>query len=139
MFMAMLPFIGVFFRKIHVWYHSKINHKEHKAKGPVIKYIKLGPMRDVVDILKNPPKFNPPPVLFDELQKATAEVQDACQEMIERCSAFDMQKGAEAYACGKFQSCNPYPYGTAPYSNWSEGWEFASKVDREKEDDGDWS
>ena len=29
MFMAMLPFIGAFFRKLHVWWHNKFNHKCH--------------------------------------------------------------------------------------------------------------
>jgi hypothetical protein len=29
MIMMMIPFIGYFFNKIHVWYHEKINHKCH--------------------------------------------------------------------------------------------------------------
>lgn len=29
MIMAMVPFIGIFFKRLHVWYHSKFNHKEH--------------------------------------------------------------------------------------------------------------
>jgi len=28
--MAMLPFIGIFFRRIHHWYHQKISHKCHE-------------------------------------------------------------------------------------------------------------
>jgi hypothetical protein len=28
--LAMLPFIGVFFRRIHDWYHLKFGHKCHK-------------------------------------------------------------------------------------------------------------
>jgi hypothetical protein len=55
MFMAMLPFIGVFFRKIHVWWHSKFKHKEHEKV----------------------------PYLIDELQKCSPEVQDACIKMVE--------------------------------------------------------
>jgi hypothetical protein len=27
--MAMLPFIGVFFQRVHVWWHTKIAHKCH--------------------------------------------------------------------------------------------------------------
>lgn len=30
MIMAMLPFIGNFFRKIHTWYHTKFKHHHHK-------------------------------------------------------------------------------------------------------------
>jgi len=30
MIMAMVPFIGVAFRKVHTWYHSKFNHKCHE-------------------------------------------------------------------------------------------------------------
>lgn len=30
MVMAMIPFIGAFFRRIHVWYHVKFNHSCHK-------------------------------------------------------------------------------------------------------------
>jgi hypothetical protein len=29
MIMAMLPFIGVFFRRVHAWWHSKFNHQCH--------------------------------------------------------------------------------------------------------------
>lgn len=29
MLMAMIPFIGIFFRRLHVWWHSKFNHKCH--------------------------------------------------------------------------------------------------------------
>lgn len=27
--MAMLPFIGYYFRKAHLWYHAKFHHKCH--------------------------------------------------------------------------------------------------------------
>jgi hypothetical protein len=30
MIMAMIPFIGVAFRKLHVWYHTKFGHKCHE-------------------------------------------------------------------------------------------------------------
>lgn len=30
MFMAMIPFVGMFFRKIHAWWHQKFNHKCHQ-------------------------------------------------------------------------------------------------------------
>lgn len=30
MFMAMFPFIGFYFRKVHAWYHAKFNHKCHE-------------------------------------------------------------------------------------------------------------
>ena len=29
MIMAMIPFIGVFFRKCHAWWHSKFSHQCH--------------------------------------------------------------------------------------------------------------
>lgn len=29
MFMAMIPFIGVFFRKCHLWWHNKFQHTAH--------------------------------------------------------------------------------------------------------------
>jgi len=29
MIMAMIPFIGIFFRKCHAWWHSKFNHQCH--------------------------------------------------------------------------------------------------------------
>ena len=29
-FMALFPFIGYFFAKLHVWWHEKFNHKCHK-------------------------------------------------------------------------------------------------------------
>jgi len=29
MIMAMLPFIGVFFRRVHAWWHGKFNHRCH--------------------------------------------------------------------------------------------------------------
>jgi hypothetical protein len=28
--MAMIPFIGMFFRRLHVWWHSKFHHKCHE-------------------------------------------------------------------------------------------------------------
>lgn len=28
--MAMLPFIGMFFRRIHTWWHTKFSHKCHE-------------------------------------------------------------------------------------------------------------
>ena len=27
--MAMIPFIGIFFRKVHAWWHAKFNHPPH--------------------------------------------------------------------------------------------------------------
>lgn len=30
MFLAVIPFIGAFFRKIHNWYHVKFKHKCHE-------------------------------------------------------------------------------------------------------------
>lgn len=30
MLMAMIPFIGIFFRKVHAWWHAKFNHKCHE-------------------------------------------------------------------------------------------------------------
>jgi len=30
MIMAMVPFIGVAFRRVHAWYHLKFGHKCHK-------------------------------------------------------------------------------------------------------------
>jgi len=30
MFMAMFPFIGVIFARIHMWYHNKFTHKCHE-------------------------------------------------------------------------------------------------------------
>jgi hypothetical protein len=27
--LLMIPFIGVVFKKLHAWYHTKIKHKEH--------------------------------------------------------------------------------------------------------------
>lgn len=27
--MAAIPFIGVLFRRLHLWYHSKVKHKDH--------------------------------------------------------------------------------------------------------------
>jgi hypothetical protein len=30
MILAMIPFIGIFFRKIHIWYHAKFHHKCHE-------------------------------------------------------------------------------------------------------------
>lgn len=30
--MSMIPFIGMFFRKLHLWYHNKIKHKCHHDK-----------------------------------------------------------------------------------------------------------
>lgn len=29
MLMSALPFLGLFIRRIHLWYHSKFNHKSH--------------------------------------------------------------------------------------------------------------
>jgi hypothetical protein len=29
MIMAMLPFLGVAFKKLHTWYHAKVSHKDH--------------------------------------------------------------------------------------------------------------
>lgn len=29
MFMALVPFIGTFFKRCHVWWHLKFNHKCH--------------------------------------------------------------------------------------------------------------
>lgn len=34
MFLAMIPFIGMFFRKLHAWWHKKINHASHKKYSP---------------------------------------------------------------------------------------------------------
>lgn len=28
--MAMIPFIGMFFRRMHAWWHSKFSHKCHE-------------------------------------------------------------------------------------------------------------
>ena len=30
MLMAMIPFIGMFFRRMHVWWHKKFSHKCHE-------------------------------------------------------------------------------------------------------------
>lgn len=30
MLMSMIPFIGIMFRKLHTWYHTKFHHKEHE-------------------------------------------------------------------------------------------------------------
>jgi len=30
MILAMIPFIGAAFHKVHVWYHKKFKHKDHK-------------------------------------------------------------------------------------------------------------
>lgn len=32
MITAMFPFIGTIFHKIHVWYHLKFEHHDHKRK-----------------------------------------------------------------------------------------------------------
>lgn len=29
MFMAALPVVGFYLTKVHTWYHSKFNHKDH--------------------------------------------------------------------------------------------------------------
>jgi len=30
MLLAAIPFIGIWFRKLHAWYHTKIKHRCHK-------------------------------------------------------------------------------------------------------------
>lgn len=44
-----------------------------------------------------------------------------------------LQEGRDAYDRGASASHNPYTFGTAPYWNWLEGWEEASKKDEEDE------
>lgn len=34
MLMAMIPFIGIFFRKVHAWWHTKFGHKCHEKACP---------------------------------------------------------------------------------------------------------
>lgn len=34
-FLAIFPFIGIFFRKLHLWYHMKFKHKAHKHNHSV--------------------------------------------------------------------------------------------------------
>jgi len=29
MIMAMIPFIGIYFKKLHLWYHTKVKHRSH--------------------------------------------------------------------------------------------------------------
>ena len=64
--LSMLPFIGVFFRKIHAWWHAQFSHQEHKHNEPIVHVIETGPLRSPLEVLENPPKFNPPP--FDLLK-----------------------------------------------------------------------
>lgn len=104
MFMAMLPFIGVFFRKIHAWWHAKFSHKEHKKSEPVVRVIDVGPMRDVIDIINNPPKFRPPPVNFES----------------------PYQQGLSAFDRGDSIGSNPHEIGSDEYYNWLSGWHNAS-------------
>lgn len=33
MLMAMIPFIGIFFRKVHAWWHTKFKHAPHPQKS----------------------------------------------------------------------------------------------------------
>ena len=28
--LSIIPFIGIFFRRFHAWYHTKLNHKCHE-------------------------------------------------------------------------------------------------------------
>lgn len=30
MFLAIFPFIGIYFRRVHAWYHAKFHHKCHE-------------------------------------------------------------------------------------------------------------
>lgn len=32
MFLAVFPFIGFYFKKVHLWYHTKFHHKPHTHK-----------------------------------------------------------------------------------------------------------
>lgn len=32
MILAMIPFIGIFFRRIHLWWHTKFNHRCHHVE-----------------------------------------------------------------------------------------------------------
>lgn len=32
MVLSMIPFIGFYFNKLHLWYHMKMNHKCHEKK-----------------------------------------------------------------------------------------------------------
>jgi len=66
------------FKRISNWWHNKFVIQN----GPVINYIKTGPLRSVADILKNPPRFNPPPVSFDELNKTSPEVQSVATKLV---------------------------------------------------------
>jgi len=31
MLMAMVPFIGMYFKRLHLWYHTKVKHKDHNG------------------------------------------------------------------------------------------------------------
>ena len=81
MFMAMLPFIGVFFRKIHAWWHSKLNHKCHEKACD----------NTHTEHVSDPPftlKINKHVVieqsyLIDELEKCSPEVRAACIALME--------------------------------------------------------
>lgn len=98
MFLAMLPFIGVFFRRIHAWWHAKFSHKDHQTK------------------------VNPSPVLFDELQKATPNIQGAVYKMVDKTP---YQKGLEAFDNGLIVESNPYEPGSDEYYSWLCGWQNA--------------
>lgn len=56
MLLAMLPFIGVFFRKFHVWWHAKVNHAQHSTRVIDVE------TRSPEEVVRFAPTFRPPHV-----------------------------------------------------------------------------
>lgn len=54
MLLAMFPFIGVFFRKLHVWWHAKVNHAQHSTRVIEVE------TRSPEDVARYAPTFRPP-------------------------------------------------------------------------------
>lgn len=78
---SMLPFIGVFFRKIHAWWHSKLNHKCHEKACDSTHTEHTAPVPFTLNFNKN--IVIEETYLIDELEKCSPEVRAACIALLE--------------------------------------------------------
>lgn len=73
---AMLPFIGYYFNKLHTWYHLKFKHKcheiscqsthvKHEESVIVVKDVESKARTNVFEILADPPKLQTKPLIDD--------------------------------------------------------------------------
>jgi hypothetical protein len=80
-FMAMLPFIGIFFRRIHTWLHGKLNHKCHEKTCDDTHVEHIVPAPFTLNINKRIEIEET--YLIDELNNCSPEVRAACIALVE--------------------------------------------------------